>query len=102
MKNIICLVGNKSYSDSPKALKLVNRISYKCLHKKIAIDPTLAECTCRDCGERLNPIEVLRRMANEESQLMQRIMHLEGLEKKIERKIKTKCQHCGRMTKINA
>ncbi len=73
----------------------------KCQHKRVEVDEILAEVTCKDCGERLNPIAVMVRMAQEESLLGQRIETLNRLKADLEKKQRTKCKHCGQMTPVH-
>lgn len=73
----------------------------KCQHKRVEVDEILAEVTCKDCGERLNPIAVMVRMAQEESRLGQRIETLNRLKAGLEKKQRTKCKHCGQMTPVH-
>lgn len=73
----------------------------KCQHKRVEVDEILAEVTCKDCGERLNPIAVMVRMAQEESRLGQRIETLNRLKADLEKKQRTKCKHCGQMTPVH-
>ena len=72
----------------------------KCQHKRVEVDELLAEVTCRDCGEKLNPIAVMVRMAQEESRLGRRIAELKQLQVDLEKKQRTICKHCGRTTPV--
>lgn len=72
----------------------------KCQHKHVEVDEILAEVTCKDCGEKLNPIAVLVRMATEESRLGNRITANKQLLADLETKHRTKCKHCGQMTPV--
>lgn len=73
----------------------------KCRHMRVEVDELLAEVTCRDCGERLNPVAVMVRMAQEESRLSNRIDALKKLQADLEKKQRTKCKHCGQMTPVH-
>lgn len=72
----------------------------KCQHKRVEVDEILAEVSCKDCGEKLNPIAVMARMAREESRLGDRIAALKQLQAGLENKQRTKCTHCGQMTPV--
>jgi Zn finger protein HypA/HybF involved in hydrogenase expression len=78
-----------------------NRYRYdKCRHKRILVDEVKAECECRDCGEKLNPMVVLARLAEEESRLKYRIDQMRKLNHALDDKKRTKCEHCGRLTRV--
>lgn len=78
-----------------------NRYRYdKCQHKRVIVDEVMAQCECRDCGEKLNPMVVLARLAHEESRLKFRIDQLRALNKGLEEKKRTKCEHCSRFTRV--
>lgn len=72
----------------------------KCRHLRVEVDADLAECTCKDCGERLNPIAVLVRYATEESRLSQCIDAMKVEREKLEKRVRCKCDHCGKMTRV--
>jgi len=71
-----------------------------CQHTQVEVDEMLAEVKCKCCGERLNPIAVLARLAREESRFEWRRQELDVARKRFEQKTKTTCEHCGRMTRI--
>lgn len=72
----------------------------KCQHVHIIVDEELAEVECADCGAKLNPIAVLVRYAREESRLSQNIEGLNKARESLDKRLRTKCQHCGQMTRI--
>ena len=72
----------------------------KCQHRKVNVDEILAEVECSDCGAKLNPMQVLVRLAREESRLKQRIESLRKLNAELDTKTRTKCRHCGEMTPV--
>lgn len=76
----------------------------QCQHDYVEIDDEEWELTCRDCGIKLNPLAILWRYATEETRLHvlleSRKTLLKELAEKIEAKNRCKCQHCGKMTKI--
>ena len=72
----------------------------KCQHRKVTVDEILAEVECSDCGVKLNPMQVLVRLAREESRLKQRIESLRKLNADLDTKTRTKCSHCGQMTPV--
>ena len=72
-----------------------------CRHLQLIVDAALNEVECGDCGARLNPVEALIRFAREESRLFQRREEITPLLERLEKKSRTKCQHCGKMTRVN-
>ncbi len=59
------------------------------------------EVECSGCGMRLDPMFVLNLMANAETDwLRTRQLHLEETKRLAERS-RTKCDHCGQMTRIS-
>jgi DNA-directed RNA polymerase subunit RPC12/RpoP len=76
----------------------------QCQHLIIEVDEEENEVVCEDCGIRLNPVAILWRFAGEESRLFnemqQRKAHIIEMAKRIDAKNRCKCQHCGKMTKI--
>ncbi len=72
----------------------------KCQHKHMTVDEELNEVECADCGAKLNPVSVLVRFAQEESRWSREGERLRELHKKLDARIRCKCQHCGQMTQI--
>lgn len=59
------------------------------------------EVECGLCGTRLDPMFVLRRLANEETRWERtRQQYKEEMQRLAERE-RTKCHHCGKMTRIS-
>lgn len=82
------------------------RIEYgRCKHFKMIVSEDVAEITCQECGEKLNPIWVLSRFAREEKtlreQLRNQLVRLKNIEVAMNRKTRTKCKHCNRYTPVN-
>lgn len=72
----------------------------KCQHKHITVDADLDTVECDDCEEKLNPVAMLIRFANEESQWARNGEKLRELHRELDARIRCKCQHCGQMTRI--
>ena len=73
----------------------------KCPHGLYNVDEKLAEVTCRKCGEKMNPMYVLKEMAMGESQWHRtRQMYQEEMKRLTERS-RTKCRFCGKITPIS-
>lgn len=75
----------------------------KCRHHsaKFEIDMRAGKCFCRDCKEEVSPMFVLEKLMHEESRWRRtRSDYLDEL-KRLEQRSRTKCQHCGEMTRIS-
>lgn len=64
------------------------------------IDSTLGVVKCECCDKELNPIELLRQMAQTESRYKNRFSQYKKIIAECEKKIRTKCDHCGKQTRI--
>ncbi len=71
-----------------------------CPHTHIVVDGDLWRIECDDCGETLDPIAFLVRLANDETDAKYRVDMLRRAEERIRGRLRTKCEHCGRMTRI--
>ena len=74
---------------------------FGCRHSKFLVDETLDYVECGLCGKHLNPMWVLGQLCSRESLAQQRVDSLHEIAKNIEGKVRTKCQHCKKMTRIN-
>lgn len=85
-----------------RGLVLVPPYPSKCHHEgPFLVDERAAEVECGRCGEKLNPMWVLNRLAREETHWhRQREAYHERL-KQLEKRTRTKCYHCGQMTPIS-
>lgn len=72
----------------------------KCQHKHMTVDEDLNEVECDDCGAKLNAVSMLLRFAHEESRWSREGEQLRELHKRLDARIRCKCQHCGQMTRI--
>ena len=68
-----------------------------CRHGRFLVDERLAEVECAECHENLNPMWVLRQLANRESQQAQKRDHLRKLVKQLGDRVRYKCRACGEM-----
>ena len=71
-----------------------------CRHLNISVHEDRVEVVCRDCGEKLNPIWVLTRMAKEETKWRLRRSEFMAARAELAKRQRCKCQHCGNMTQI--
>lgn len=76
------------------------RFNRVCMHNRFILDTSLDAVTCGICGEKLNPMWVLENLAIRESRYEIRIRKLQKTEEKTAAKLRCKCEHCGKMTKI--
>lgn len=70
----------------------------ECQHHTIEIDESRWEITCADCGEILNPIWWLLRLAREERVKQ---FQVDTLNEYIANRTRVKCRHCGKFTPIS-
>ena len=85
----------------------------KCNHRSVIIGSSIiqvkyllrdgeTEVECGNCGMRLDPMWVLKILANEENHWFNnRARYLEEM-KRLSERSRTECQHCGKMTKISS
>jgi Zn finger protein HypA/HybF involved in hydrogenase expression len=73
----------------------------QCLHDRYIVDDKKAEVECATCGERLNPMWVLAQLCSKDARIhAAQKRYAEEMERLAERE-KTKCHHCGKMTRIS-
>jgi ribosomal protein S27E len=86
-------------------LSLQAKKDRSCEHKHVDIDESLTNVLCRDCGKELNPMWVLYRFATDEKTMHDRLKkqkhYQDILSDKLNKKQRTKCSHCGKMTEVN-
>lgn len=76
----------------------------QCKHFRgpFVVDVDGGKCTCKECGGEVAPIFVLEKLMKEESRWMRnREAHLNEV-RRLEERSRTKCQHCGEMTRISS
>lgn len=71
-----------------------------CLHPSFVVDQAKDSVECASCGERLNPMWVLMRLATNDKQFANNQKRAHELMTKLESRTRVKCDHCGKMTKI--
>ncbi|GAF68940.1 unnamed protein product [marine sediment metagenome] len=80
----------------------INRRKYDdCKHLSVLVDEEWGYIECTKCGKHLDPIKLLHKIAVKQNGLNFGITSLKETIKKLENRLRTKCQHCGKMTKIN-
>lgn len=83
-------------------LEFVHEHSGPCAHPRLEVDQRKSEVTCLDCGGSLNPMWALHMLATQESRLSYRIDQLAKLSAEIDKRVRCKCDHCGKITRIHA
>ncbi len=75
----------------------------KCLHYpgRFIIDTSLAEVTCGDCNEKLNPMWVLGQLAGRDRKFAEAHDTYHEQMKRLDERTRTKCENCGKMTRIS-
>jgi hypothetical protein len=71
-----------------------------CNHSRTWVDIKKNHITCRDCKVELNPVWVLNEIAHKQSLLKIRIEEQKKIIELYNKKKRTKCEHCGKMTKV--
>ena|SRR5690242_18491603 len=74
----------------------------KCAHfGPFVVDEKADAVTCKQCGERLSPMYVLKRLAQEETRWHETRAKYQDEMQRLKERRRTKCQHCGEMTRIS-
>lgn len=71
-----------------------------CPHGKYLVDETAATVECALCHAKLNPIHVLSVLANRETMWHRARARYQEEMKLLTERSRTKCQHCGKLTRI--
>lgn len=84
-------------------LMLVQPPFGKCNHFKVTfeVDIDSGDCKCLQCGERVTAIYVLDQLMKEESRWNRTRKTYQDEMKRLKERARTKCQHCGEMTRIS-
>jgi len=64
------------------------------------IDASAASVTCGHCKKELNPYWVLEEMSRAEHRFKRLIADYKRMKAEAEEKLRTKCEHCNKMTKV--
>jgi ribosomal protein S27E len=90
---------------SIKARTYFDKTFGECPHNQVIIDEDLWSVECSTCGEKMDPIRFLIRLAHDETRQELRTKKLINEYKRIidilAIKTKTRCEHCGKITTIN-
>lgn len=72
-----------------------------CQHEKFIVDRAKAEVECGACGEKLNPMWVLVQLCGRDRRFHEAHKRYHDEMKRLSERSRTKCDHCGRMTRIS-
>lgn len=73
-----------------------------CTHRGTFIFDEKEACvTCKLCGEKLNPMYVIKMLCSQETRWHEAQARYQEEMKRLSERSRTTCQHCGRMTKIS-
>lgn len=73
-----------------------------CQHAHMELCEKKAEVTCGDCGEKLNPIWVLMRIATDDRMLTDRWAGMKAELRLMGERTRVKCRHCQRFTPVGS
>ena len=73
----------------------------RCVHNKFIVDESLDAVQCGICHQSLNPMWVLKQLCGNEHRAANHLSQLQGLIEETQSKLRCKCEHCGKMTKIH-
>lgn len=77
-------------------------IAGKCYHTMgFLLDESLEHVHCKQCNEALNPMFVLKQLANKENHYHATAVRYQEEMARLANRSRTKCQHCGEMTRIS-
>ena len=65
------------------------------------IDADAGKCKCTQCDTEVSPMFVLERLMHQESRWMRTRAAYQDEMKRLDERSRTKCQHCGQMTRIS-
>lgn len=83
-----------------KVLDKANIFADKCIHNRYLIDTKKNYVECSICGDHLNPMWVLEQLCYEEARVWKNLDFLKKRVEKTKDKLRCKCQHCQKMTRI--
>lgn len=83
-------------------LERVYPLAGECRHLDVTYRYTedRRDVECGGCGAKLNPIWVISQLGNKESQWLRSFEAYVKMRKEHEARVRCKCEHCGKMTRI--
>ena len=92
-------------AEPPTGERMLQPVPYigRCTHwnTSFEVDVDAGDCKCLGCGERVTAIFVLEKLMQEESRWMRTRAAYQDEMKRLKERERTKCQHCGEMTRIS-
>jgi hypothetical protein len=82
------------------SVQLVTPFMSGCKHAHVQVDRALAELTCLDCKERLNPIEYIARVAERLTGWEYERQQIKKAREQYAERKQCRCTKCGEMTEI--
>lgn len=73
----------------------------RCSHENFIVDNKKAEVECGQCHEKLNPMWVLTVLTDRDHRYHESHSRYQEEMKRLEDRVRTKCQHCDKMTRIS-
>ena len=75
----------------------------KCKHYDgpFELDEDAGICRCKECGDEVTALFVLKRLMQKESQWNKSRSYYKDEMKRLAARSRTKCDHCGKMTRIS-
>lgn len=80
---------------------LIPQRTSNCAHGPFLIDQEKAEVECQRCGEKINPMFALWRLATQERNWIESRERMIEEQKRLDDRLRTKCQHCKQITRIS-
>lgn len=68
---------------------------------RFIVNESLAEVTCGDCNEKLNPMWVLHQLAVRDHNFAEAHTRYHEQMRRLSERTSTKCRHCGKMTRVS-
>jgi hypothetical protein len=91
---------NIIYLDVVRRNFQARRVYQECAHSKIRIDTSLSEIICKDCGEKINPVEWLANFVEEWVRITRKLEDLNEAQKNLDARSSVLCRNCSKMIKI--
>ena len=87
--------------DVERVLTVVSPYSGPCRHQRFIIDERLLQVECADCKALLDPIQALVTLCRQETRYHELHERYQDQMQRLRERSRTKCQHCGQMTRIS-
>lgn len=73
-----------------------------CRHAHVRVDEHAQNVQCKDCQLFINPIAFIVSIARHEHRVTSRLAAITAAAEVAEKRTRTTCEHCGKMTRIRA